>query len=285
MKLSTQTDISSVRFGDEAAIRMIAMSGFDAIDYSMFGNHDATLFENDSYRDYALKLRRTAEEYGIFFNQSHAPFPTFRVGDDAYNKVTYRNIVRSLEVSSILGVDTVIIHPTDVGSRDASYNLNMEIYSSLLPYAKEYGLRLALENMWGSKDGVKYPNVCSTAEDFNRYLDALDRRYFVGCLDIGHCGLVGENAPDMIHAMGHDRIKALHVHDNDNRDDLHLFPFTSKLDWVAITKALADIDYDGVFTFEADNTLKHVPTAFHTTTLKYLHDIGRQLIKMIEANK
>ncbi len=285
MKLSTQTDVIGRMCGDEKAIQIICKSGFDAIDYSMFDMQKSdNILNTDGYKDYVLNLRRIADENGVFFNQSHAPFPSCRMDDDEYNKITFLRIVRAMEISSLLGVDIMVVHPTNI-SPDINFEYNIEFYNRLLPFARDFGVRIALENMWGVRDGHKVPNVCSVGEDFNRYLDALDRKYFVGCLDIGHCGLVGSDAPTMIREMGHDRIKALHVHDNDNIDDLHVFPFSSKLDWEGITQALADIDYDGVITFEADNTLKNMPASFFETSEKYLHDIGRQLISMIEAKR
>ena len=59
------------------------------------------------------------------------------------------------------------------------------------------------------------------------------------------------------------------------------------MDWVSITKALADINYDGVFTLEADGMKKRMPVEFLPKALSYLYDAARQLTSMIEsaANK
>ena len=53
----------------------------------------------------------------------------------------------------------------------------------------------------------------------------------------------------MIREMGNKHIQALHVHDNDYLSDAHLEPFSGKMDWIAMTKALKDIGYKGDFTF------------------------------------
>ncbi len=283
MKISTQTEVTAQKLGPETAVRYLAQAGFDAADFSMFGMHSPDdMLNSDNYREYAQRLKKVADECGICFNQSHAPFPSYKPGDEEYNKLTYGLIIRSMEISSILGVDIVVVHPTYISPTE-NFDFNVNFYKSLQPYCAKYGVKIALENMWGRKDGKIVPNVCSVGSDFIRHLDALDSRYFVACLDLGHCGLVGDDAAKMIRELGHDRLKSLHVHDNDFESDQHYFPFSGKMDWTGITQALADIDYDGVFTFEADGMLKRMPVEFIPTGLNYLHDIGRQLVSMIES--
>jgi sugar phosphate isomerase/epimerase len=162
----------------------------------------------------------------------------------------------------------------------------MKFYRDLLPYAKEYGVKIAIENMWRNEPKRKYicPSACGTAKDLARYIDTLDDDTFVACLDLGHCGLVGEEAQDAIRILGHDRLKALHVHDNNYREDTHTLPMMSMMEWDEICKALADIKYDGDFTFEADAFLRYVPKDFKPTACKFMADTGRYLISKIESH-
>lgn len=283
MFLSTQTDQTSARFGDIEAIKHLAAAGYDAIDFTMFASYnEQQLFYNADYEEYAYSLLQTAKENGVFFNQAHAPFPSYRVGDEEYNKKTYPKLHRSIEICGILGVKNIIIHPVDFKGDNKMKNLAM--YRDLLPTAKKAGVKIALENMWGRdpRRGYIIPNVCSVSSEFVEYLDALDPEWFTACLDLGHVGLVGENEADFIHALGHEKLTALHVHDTIFTEDSHTLPFCGKMDWTAITKALRDIRYKGDLTFEADNFLKRMPDGFYDTALKYMHDCGRFLISMIE---
>ena len=167
------------------------------------------------------------------------------------------------------------------------FEKNMEFFRSLLPYAKEFGVKIALENMWQKepKRGYIYPSACGTAKEFARYIDTLDSEYFVACLDLGHCGLVGEEAQDAIRILGHDRLKALHVHDNNYKEDTHTLPGLMMMNWDEITRALADIDYSGEFTYEADNFLKNFDNAFKPEAVRFMVKRGRDLIAKIEAHK
>lgn len=53
------------------------------------------------------------------------------------------------------------------------------------------------------------------------------------------------------------RLKALHIHDNDQLHDSHQIPFSMKIDFVPIVKALKEIGYDGYFTLEASSYLEN----------------------------
>lgn len=289
MILSTQTEVGSERFGDAKNIRMICEAGFDAIDYSMFClRDDDTVLNTSDYRSYVLELKKIAEGYGKFFNQAHAPFPSYRVGDDTYNKVILERIKRAIEIAGILGVKNIVVHPTYfVNDSQRNLELNAEFYNAFIPLCKEYNIKVACENMFG-RDGRRdciIPNICSLGDEFRKMMEMLDPEYFTACVDIGHAGLVGTTASDMLRTLGHDYVGCLHVHDNNYKNDLHCPPFFYDLDWEDITQALADIDYKGDFTFEADRFIDNFPEDVMPAAYRLLHDIGRHLIGRIEAKK
>jgi len=283
MRVSTQTSVLSYRFGDETAIQMIANAGFDAIDYSMFGSSKAlSPIFGDDYENYARGLKHIAEDCGVCFNQTHAPFPSLKADDEAYNQTIRPLIHRAIAVTSILGARIVIVHPTAIPANKKEYNI--DFFNSLIPTCKEYNVLVALENMFGrnpNNDQI-IANVCSTGKEFAEYLDALDPRYFTACLDTGHAGLVGETCENMVRTLGHDRLKALHVHDNNHLRDLHTLPFTQSLNWQAITAALKEIKYSGDFTFEADSFIKGFPEEMAAPALKFMLETGRYLAAQCE---
>ncbi len=287
MRISTQTHALSRAFGEEEAIRIFAKIGFDALDYSMFDEDpiNSPVYA-DNFEAYALNLKRVAEDAGICFNQAHAPFPSFRHGDDAYNKAVIPQIIRSIAFAGLLGAEQIIVHP--VAFRDNMKEKNIELYNFLLPTAKDYGIKIALENMFGRNihTGNIISNVCSTGKDFAEYMDALDPDHFVACLDLGHAGLVGDSAQDMIRALGHDRLKALHVHDNDFHEDFHTLsycvPGDACLNWQEITAALKEINYSGDFTFEADGFYCKLPKELLIPACEFILKTGRYLASLCQ---
>ena len=82
--------------------------------------------------------------------------------------------------------------------------------------------------------------------------------------------------------LGHHRLKALHIHDNNYLNDDHTVPFLGKMDRESICKALADIDCDGVFTYETYPCSDHPPHELLSDALRFIHAAGRYLTDKIE---
>lgn len=284
MKLSSQTEYISARCDDFTAVKMICEAGFDAIDYSMFAmQDDDNILNTPAYKEHVLELKKLAESYGKHFNQAHAPFPTIRVGDDKYNETILPKIKRAIEIAGILEVENIVVHP--VFFEENKKEKNIEMYLSLLEDAKAAGVKIALENMFGKKNpetGRQTPNVCSLGEEFADFYDALPSEYFSCCVDIGHCALVGDTSENILRIMG-DRVACLHVHDNDTYDDWHFPPFTLDLNWTEIAKALADINYQGYITLEADNILADIPTDLYPAMLNYMYQAAKKVGDMVDG--
>lgn len=256
MKISTEIQSTADLVGEEKAVELIAKAGFDAWDFSMFSmcKYDwgkKMLRENDhplagdNYLAFARRLKQIGLDNGIVCNQSHAPFPTACAAIRSYYK-------RAIECTAEAGGEICIIHPDN----NKSAQENAEMYFELLPFAKDCGVKIATENMWnwdGKKDESSFA-ACSTSESFVDHIDVVNDPFLVACLDIGHAEMrsSGSGAVNMIHALG-SRLQALHIHDNDKWHDSHQIPFSMKIDFVPIVKALKDINYSGYFTLEADN--------------------------------
>ena len=131
--------------------------------------------------------------------------------------------------------------------------MNVEFYKSLIPYCEKFGIKVACENMWQWNNGNKAPSdsTCSRAWEFNKYLDAIDSEWIVGCLDVGHAFLVNEDIPAFIRGAA-PRLKALHVHDTDYRSDKHTAPFMEKIDFEAFS------DCSKLEKIQLPNTLKTI---------------------------
>ena len=290
MLLSTQTDNLFRRFSPDEAIGILAAAGFDAIDYSMFAMTDDNCPLNTCDPEkYGMELRKKAEAAGLRFNQAHAPFPCWRSGDAAYNEKMPARILQSIRIAGVLGAKAIVVHPIAYTERgEAQKAFNFAFYRTLESTAREYGIRIALENMWGRDSRRDYivPNVCSLADELAEYYDGLAAPdVYTVCLDLGHCGLVGEEPYDAIRTLGKDRLGALHVHDNNYRQDNHTLPYDygMKMDWEKITRALGEIDYQGDFTFEADNFLARFGSDTVADASAFMAAIGRKLMKKIDA--
>ena len=290
MLLSTQTERLQRKLGYEGAIKVLADVGFDAYDLSQFGAvGENDPLHGDGFEEYAASLRRFADGLGIVCNQSHAPFPS-STGDPANDGQIYKSIVRSMKIASILGAKCIVVHPKQHlpyrQNEDTLKKINFDFYKSLIPYCEQFGIKVAVENMWqmnpvGRKTIVN--STCARVEEFCEYVDMLDSEWIVACLDIGHVSLCGEDMEVMIRGLGKKRLQALHVHDTDGCRDLHTLPFTSGNDFRLIMRLLREIGYEGDLTFEADSFYAGFPDEMLPDVASFMQKTGRQLIRMMKS--
>lgn len=287
MLLSTTTSYMSRTRPLEECVEIIKEAGFDAYDLTFCSLPSDHYLYGEDRMERAKELKAHADEIGIVCNQAHAPFPS-STGDGKKDEEIFDRIVKSMEVAAYLGAKIIVVHPKQhlpyLENAEELFELNMEFYRALLPYAEKYGIRIATENMfqWHHNASVCLDSTCSRPREFIRYIDEINSPYLVGCVDIGHAGLVDVDVCDMLTRMGKDRVACLHVHDNNKIHDHHTLPYLGKIDWNGVTAALKEIDYEGDFTYEADSFLATFPTELHPSCEKMLHDVGRHLISKIK---
>lgn len=285
MKISTEIASAARIVGMEKAVELCAKAGFDAWDLSLFdmcridwGTGLPVQKKNElnsvHYLKFARELKKIADDNGIHCNQSHAPFPVNFPAIHAFLR-------RSIECTAEVGGKICVIHPDNNKTAEE----NAEMYAELLPFAKDHGVKIATENMW-NWDNAKNESsfaACATGEDFKKHIDAVNDDFFVACLDLGHAEMrgSGNGAVNMIKTLGH-RLQALHIHDNDRWHDDHQIPFSMQIDFVAIVKALKEIDYQGYFTLEADSFLKAYDQDTVLEGMVKLKDSARKLADLFE---
>ena len=270
--------------GYERGIEECAKAGFDGIDVGFFDLKSNSPFSGDDYKQVCRNYLDIAKKNNIAFTQAHAPFgsPYSR-----YSAESIPHFPRMFECCAELGIKTVVIHPIQDGPfKQKSEELllrSVEFYKGLVPMAREYGVKMATENMWQRDENKKIiDDICASPEQLCRCVDMVDSEWLVACLDIGHVVLCGREPADFIRTLGRDRLGALHVHDNDKVSDQHVLPFTGKIDWLSTCSALAEIGYKGDFTFEILKSTGAVPAELCPDILKYSERVGRYLISQIK---
>ena len=286
MKLSSTTDKLQEKFGIYKAVDILSEAGYDAIDFSQFNEE---IYASTYGKEYYTELRKYVEDKGLFFNQSHAPFSSSFTDEEKTAK-RFDEIVTAIKRASYLGVKNIIVHPCqhlkyDVeGNPEKLFEYNMEFYKKLIPYCEEFDIRVALENMW-QYTGMINHSTCSRPEEFVRYVDELNNDSFVACLDIGHAALVREDIGDFIKILGNKRLRCLHVHDVDGTNDSHTLPYFGSINWEKVMKALAEIDYKGELTFEADSFMDNKPDILLPDCAKLMAKTGKHLVSQFENYK
>ena len=289
MRLSTTTDPAALNaFGLPETIRLIARAGFDAYDINLGYLREGHFLAGDDYRARVAEAKAAAAEAGIVCNQAHAPFMSSSLKIYGPHPPELWNWHRrSFAIAAELGAPAIVVHTAHYFPKgEDAFAYNLAYYQKLEPLAREYGLKIALENLFirdRRSECLRPDESCAFPEDLLRYLEALDSDVFTVCLDVGHSGLIGDDAERYLRLLGGDRITALHVHDNDFKQDQHTLPFLGKLDWESLAKALAESGYRGDFTFEVLAFQKKLPPELMEAAYGYLAQVGRYLISRIEA--
>ena len=270
--------------GLSQAIEMFMDAGFPAIDLS-FLQYDFATAEN--YKDTAKEIKALVDSRGVVFNQAHAPFGG---GFEKYSTKTFADLPRVIEFAGLVGVKNIVIHPLQkiryYGREEEMFELNMEFYSKLAPYAKNAGVKIAIENMWQNHPVNNYivDDIGADPHELVRYYDSLnDPEAFTVCLDLGHVALCGREPEDAVRIIGHDRLGAIHAHDVDYVNDLHTLPGLAKMNWDAICRALGEIDYIGDFTLEADRFVRGYPTEHIPNALRFMAETAKLYADKIES--
>ncbi len=255
------------KFGDRRALEIAKELGYDAVDFdteepdvtkegSLYQNSDEEIF---AYYD---GLRRHAEALGIFVCQTHSRCPGFKNKPEE-DEILVENIRRDLLACSALGAKFCVVHAVTsiFMGPDADpklmRDLNFRQFTTILPYAKKYGVKIATETFG---DAVRFNscdffgNIDEFIKSYNRICAAEDyKEWLTVCVDTGHSNKASRfDNPlpaDVIRLLG-GNIELLHLNDNDKLTDQHKIPLTGTIDWNDVFDALDEVGYHGVYNME-----------------------------------
>ncbi len=220
------------------------------------------IFAQRSHLDYANRrqhVKEIAEWFrtsGVPLNSMHSPMfsgyewkgfgaaPVNIASPDRKTRVEAMDeIKRALEVAEHVPFRFLIQHmglpneEFDEAKREAC----MTSVEHLRAFAKPLGVTVLLENI---------PNELSTPERLVEFLH-LSRFEDVGvCLDLGHANVMS-NVPEAF-AVLKDRVRSVHVHDNEGDRDAHLWPGQGSINWKDTFALLRDAPNDPSLVLEID---------------------------------
>ena len=130
-------------------------------------------------------------------------------------------IKRAIEVAEVVPFRYLIQHLGVQGEENDERKLDSAFSSleEIKVFAGQRGVEVLLENT---------PNALSTGERLNYFLGQthLNLNY---CFDIGHAHMTGDMEAEF--AAMKNRIRSTHIHDNNGKEDSHLFPGKGTIAW------------------------------------------------------
>ena len=187
------------------------------------------------------------------------------------------NAVRWMEIASALGASVGIQHPTtnkfnvDLEGTDTYVRQIGKSLETMLPAAERLGVTIALENMLPAEGG----RFMSRPKHIERLIREFGHPNLGFCLDTGHALVAGgpERAGEILDAMA-PAIAAFHLADNAGYTDSHLAPGRGLVDWAAVFRRAAELQYAGTMCIET-RPFAHGP--------KFSDESWRQLVAETEA--
>lgn len=179
------------------------------------------------FRDSDMKLHSLhSPMYSDDSNGRSGPQATLNIADPvkARRIAACDEIKRAVELAEKIPFRYLIQHlgaPKDEYD-DAKFEAGFASLDELRLFARHRGVDVLIENI---------PNGLSSAERLQLFLGQthLELGY---CFDVGHANLMG--GVEQQFELMKDRIRSLHVHDNDGKVDAHLFPLLAEggtVDW------------------------------------------------------
>lgn len=236
--------------------RKIKAHGYDCIDYSELSSLQSPIytFSFAKYKSYLTELGKTVREAGLEISQMHGLWPTAGDTEISGREKNLDYFKKEIEGAAYLRCPKIVIHPCMAygwasGTKEQMFEVNVNLLTTLLPYAKTANVTLCLENM-----PFRKPSAFSDIQELKDILMAINSPFVKACLDTGHLVAMGDSMYESICILGED-LAALHVHDDVSGQDRHLLPFQGQNDWQGFIKGLRDIRFNGCISLETNISL------------------------------
>lgn len=284
MELSIQTGELVDVLGPDRAYGLLKKYGFSCVDWNLdllLNRKNLTegplegrsILERPlpEILDYFAEDLAAQKKYGIRPHQAHAPYPAYVPGRPEYTEYIRKIHGRCIEFCHALQIPYLVVHGISrfyqcEFSEEEIERLNWELYSGLIPFLKDTNVTVCVENLFtrSYRNGIHVGHG-SDAEAAARLIDRLNeaagKECFGFCLDTGHLTLLRLDFRAFLPRIGN-RIKCLHLNDNDQSADQHKVPYAGLADWEHFYPEMKKIGYRGTVNFETH----------HQYTLSRMHD-------------
>lgn len=252
------------QFGDREALRLCAEAGFDGVDFSMNTYPQGVLpdiyeMPHEDFVTYFKDLKAYADSLGLKIPQTHSLVDAY-TPDREKNKILRRHAIRDLEATALLGCKYCVIHCISTfqwrfeTSYETMHEENQMMYADFVETAEKFGVNITLESFGSvTVKGVSGYDCFADADKMLKEYEDLPTKNKAFCFDCGHTHVAAKNKnPDVVGFVEKfgDRIKVLHLHDNNGYSDQHLIPGFGTIPWDKLFEALDEIGYEGYYNFE-----------------------------------
>ena len=260
----------------EDAIKRFVDNGIYCIELS--DEHGFELLSrNDDVLETAKNFAYFLKEYNFEISQGHLWLKIKICADDT----ALEKLFRWIDMYEEIGIKNMVLHCDNLSetnlSREEKIEKNIEKLQILAEYIKNKEITVCLENL-RPHSPEETELVDRSADDLLYIIERIGSSKFGICLDTGHLNLTDKNQREFILKAG-DKLKALHITDNDGNTDQHLMPFNrGTVDFPEIIKALKEIKYNGIFNLEIPGE-RSIPLELRDAKIGYIKAFYQYLMK------
>lgn len=223
------------------ALEILIQKGIDVVELSYenftHGDYRKIISLTKNYvRENSIKVQNVHTPQGSETDWIYSPNTSLR------NKI-HKMFNDWITLCGEVNCKYVIVHiniplPTSNNFKDVVNNVNYKVYVNFLKklhkIATDIGAKLALENRYARKFGSRAEELEFIINDINEDLSV--------CIDVGHLNANGYRVSDFFNKLGK-YVEAVHLHDNNGKNDQHLPPFTGTINWDEVIKSLRSINF------------------------------------------
>ncbi len=228
MDLSITTDYAKDKGCPEPYLRKIAEAGFTHVHWCHQWNTDFV------YSDCEIEqIGKWLREFGLRLLDLHGSIGPEKswCSSREYERLAGIELVRNrIAMTARLGGDVVIMHAPEPAAEAEKDIFRSRLFASmqaLAPFAKERGVRIAIEN--------------GNFQIIRKILAEFSPEYVGLCYDSGHGNMIAGGL-DHLESLK-DRLISIHLHDNDGTGDQHKPLFTGTVDWPRLARIAAGSSY------------------------------------------
>lgn len=219
----------------------VCAAGFDAIDFDLCVYWTNREREIELYKHLEEGLDKVKDSR-LYFNAVHVSFgPNWDISKSDENEriKVVKRVKEIFDRCNPYKPYTYVIHGSYGAIDPECRALKIEqLCRSLAELRVHTDAHIALETLPRHALG-------NTADEIISIVDSLDG--IDVCVDVNH--FLQEKSEDAIKKIG-SRIRTTHISDHDYTDEKHWMPGEGKIDWQAVIRALEEVGYDGVWTYE-----------------------------------
>lgn len=183
------------------------------------------------------ELRKAADALELEYETSHSTIPgctaIWTEGTDGENYVTV--LKKNIDHCCKLSIPILVVHVQLDWKKDPSFATGIRRLEHIVKYAEAKKVKIAFENI-------------NSPDYLFQVLEYFNTPYVGFCYDCGHeaCHTPGVR---YLPKIGN-RLMCTHIHDNDQKSDLHRIPFDGRIDFAQMCQELKEIRYKGNLTLE-----------------------------------